>query len=280
MIVSPHPPCPFVQCLHSDKDAINQKSRCCSISSDFDPLANNHSNMPMPPGPPKSHPPRSSADAERMSEKYWGEILERTLSSTSLHALQQSFSGGVGGGSYCRTPLAHHNNRFNHSPSVLTNQTSVLSLNHIARDIGYDPFRSDHLHHPHHYNLRHSFMLDNGDARAGSGSGCRKTESDAEDGEEDEEDDDEEGEEEEDEVNAVDLGGDEETSNSDSVQDELIRTEHQQQQQQHRHNGPRVSFISSSETRLNDFSLHDKNCAKAKAAFNAQIQSVKGLPGM
>nr|XP_023018726.1 uncharacterized protein LOC111507612 [Leptinotarsa decemlineata] len=31
-------------------------------------------------------------DFEGLSEKYWGEILERTLSSTSLHALQRAYS--------------------------------------------------------------------------------------------------------------------------------------------------------------------------------------------
>lgn len=81
-----------------------------------------------------------------------------------------------------------------------------------------------------------------------------------------EEEDDGEEEEEEDERGNEDL---EETSNSDSVQEE----------REGGGNGPRVSFISNSETRLNDFAVHDKNCAKAKP-LNAQIQSVKGLPGM
>ncbi|CAH0553002.1 unnamed protein product [Brassicogethes aeneus] len=31
-------------------------------------------------------------ELEGLSEKYWGEILERTLSSSSLHALQRAFS--------------------------------------------------------------------------------------------------------------------------------------------------------------------------------------------
>lgn len=86
------------------------------------------------------------------------------------------------------------------------------------------------------------------------------------DGSEGEDDDGEEEEEDEDERGNEDL---EETSNSDSVQEE----------REGAGNGPRVSFISNSETRLNDCAVHDKNCAKAKA-FNAQIQSVKGLPGM
>lgn len=43
----------------------------------------------MPPGPPSSKPPRP--DFEGLSEKYWGEILERTVSSNSLHALQRVY---------------------------------------------------------------------------------------------------------------------------------------------------------------------------------------------
>lgn len=207
--------------------------------------------MPMPPAPPKSHHPRPTAsDIERMSEKYWGEILERTLSSTSLHRLQQSFNGPPSQGHTIRTPLvAHHNNRFNHSASLLSGHTSILSLNHIARDNGFDSFRNS--------DLRHSCLDDMGHHR------LRATEAtpEAEDGDEVDEEDEEDGEEEGDEEDV-----EAETSNSDSVQEE-------------RPNGPRVSFLSNSETRLNDFTIHDKNCAKAKA-LNAQIQSIKGLPAM
>ncbi|KAK9680494.1 hypothetical protein QE152_g39042 [Popillia japonica] len=40
------------------------------------------------PGPPIRH--QQGCDFEGLSEKYWGEILERTLSSNSLQALQRS----------------------------------------------------------------------------------------------------------------------------------------------------------------------------------------------
>lgn len=47
----------------------------------------------MVPGPPQSQPPSSIAqlqcDYDTLSEKYWGEILERTVSSNSLQTLQQ-----------------------------------------------------------------------------------------------------------------------------------------------------------------------------------------------
>ncbi|XP_055705323.1 trace amine-associated receptor 1 [Phlebotomus papatasi] len=70
-------------CCSSD-DPTTRKSRCCSVSSECDPIS-----LPVPPGPPKSQPPRP--DIEGLSEKYWGEILERTVSSTSLHALQRAY---------------------------------------------------------------------------------------------------------------------------------------------------------------------------------------------
>lgn len=43
----------------------------------------------MPPGPPASRPPQTDLDG--LSEKYWGDILERTVSSNSLHALQRIY---------------------------------------------------------------------------------------------------------------------------------------------------------------------------------------------
>lgn len=47
----------------------------------------------MPPGPPTSRPPETliqhHTDYDTLSEKYWGEILERTVSSSSLQTLQQ-----------------------------------------------------------------------------------------------------------------------------------------------------------------------------------------------
>ena len=151
--------------------------------------------------------------------------------------------------------MPHHGNRFHHSPSMLTNQTSVLSLNQISRDHGFDPFRGSTFHVNHHH--RHSYVA-NGELR----NGAKGLE-----GSEDDDDMDEEEEEEEEGNETVE--DPEETSTSDSTQEDRGTGG----------NGPRVSFISTSETRLNDISYHDKNCAKAKA-LNAQIQSVKGLPSI
>lgn len=77
-------------------DPIEQKSRCCSISFECDHMM---TALPLPPGPPSTTRQTSQAtsttttrpDIEGLSEKYWGEILERTLSSNSLHALQKAY---------------------------------------------------------------------------------------------------------------------------------------------------------------------------------------------
>ncbi|GAB0100943.1 trace amine-associated receptor 1 [Sergentomyia squamirostris] len=96
----------------SRDDSMSRKSRCCSVSSECDPIS-----VPVPPAPPKSHPPRP--DCEGLSEKYWGEILERTVSSTSLHALQRAY----GVPPAASQKLAHH----------MSN--SIVSLNIIKPDI-------------------------------------------------------------------------------------------------------------------------------------------------
>ncbi|XP_055856353.1 beta-3 adrenergic receptor isoform X2 [Episyrphus balteatus] len=103
------------------EDTPDHKSPCCHMNSECDITT-----LPMPPEPPTSRPPHSGAsgggggritphlhtyslrshhhhyapqhagmqrpDIEGLSEKYWGEILERTVSSGSLHAMQKSFS--------------------------------------------------------------------------------------------------------------------------------------------------------------------------------------------
>ncbi|CAG9823838.1 unnamed protein product [Phaedon cochleariae] len=51
---------------------------CCSNIIP-DPMVTCHNHAP-------------GCDLEGLSEKYWGEILERTLSSNSLHALQRAYS--------------------------------------------------------------------------------------------------------------------------------------------------------------------------------------------
>ncbi|CAD7089337.1 unnamed protein product [Hermetia illucens] len=70
----------------------DHKSHCCNIISECDQLS-----LPLPPGPPsvrRSDQHQTTVirpDIEGLSEKYWGEILERTVSSNSLHALQKTY---------------------------------------------------------------------------------------------------------------------------------------------------------------------------------------------
>lgn len=85
----------YLQLCNCDESP-EHKSHCCSIGTpEYDVTS-----LPMPPEPPLSRPPDGQKtcnfisirpDIEGMSEKYWGEILERTVSSGSLHALQRSF---------------------------------------------------------------------------------------------------------------------------------------------------------------------------------------------
>lgn len=49
--------------------------------------------LPMPPDPPRlsSSLLKLQADYDTLSEKYWGEILERTVSSSSLQTLKRAY---------------------------------------------------------------------------------------------------------------------------------------------------------------------------------------------
>lgn len=97
-----------MQCCFGDDTSSEQKSRCCSVSSDCDP-----NSLPMPPGPPTSRPPRP--DFETLSEKYWGEILERTVSSSSLQALQRTYG--------------QHHPHHPHQTELSVHKANVLELN-------------------------------------------------------------------------------------------------------------------------------------------------------
>lgn len=78
------------QCCFREQSSSEHKLQCCSVSSECD--ANP---VPLPPPPAsrpisKAMPPHT--DFDTLSEKYWGEILERTVSSSSLQTLQRSCS--------------------------------------------------------------------------------------------------------------------------------------------------------------------------------------------
>lgn len=80
------------QCFRRKRSKANDfKSHCCSMSLECD------HEIPLPPLPKMNARPSTITgnthgttltDFDGLSEKYWGEILERTFSSNSLHALQ------------------------------------------------------------------------------------------------------------------------------------------------------------------------------------------------
>lgn len=96
----------------------------------------------MPPGPPSSRPPSlPRPDFETLSEKYWGEILERTVSSSSLQALQRA---------YGHSPHVHQTEMNLHKSSILELNNGIG-----GGDIGIDGtvIGSTHNHHHHMANL-------------------------------------------------------------------------------------------------------------------------------
>lgn len=81
------------QCT-SSQTSLEEK---CSISLEYD---HHMTTLPLPPGPPPAticrsanHTPRP--DIECTSERYWGDILERTFSSCSINALPRSNSSSA-----------------------------------------------------------------------------------------------------------------------------------------------------------------------------------------
>lgn len=79
-------------------DGKHHHSCTMSIECDHD--------IPLPPLPKMVAPSISgnTTDYDGLSEKYWGEILERTFSSNSLHAMQQQ-----------QQQQQHHQNHYQHN---------------------------------------------------------------------------------------------------------------------------------------------------------------------
>lgn len=121
-----------MKCCFNDETSSDEKSRCCSISSECDPIA-----LPVPPGPPSSRPPSvPRSDYETLSEKYWGEILERTVSSSSLQALQRAFG---------HSPHVHQ-------PDMNLHKSSIFELNNsvdVGGAITGSIIGASHIHHHH-----------------------------------------------------------------------------------------------------------------------------------
>lgn len=76
-------------------------------------------------------------DFDRQSEKYWGDILERTLSSNSLHALQRAYGAQSNrhlNGIHFTSSIDHHRNNSN----LLNNNTySDINLNKSETNLYY-----------------------------------------------------------------------------------------------------------------------------------------------
>ncbi|XP_055312764.1 5-hydroxytryptamine receptor 1D [Sitodiplosis mosellana] len=72
-------------CLRGDTTS-EQKLRCCSVSSE----CNLNGLAPAGPSRPVSSLIPPQTDYDTLSEKYWGEILERTVSSSSLQTLRSA----------------------------------------------------------------------------------------------------------------------------------------------------------------------------------------------
>lgn len=80
--------------------------------------------MPAPPGPPVSSSPQTDLDG--LSEKYWGDILERTVSSNSLHHLHHIYGQSPTLHTRNSAPPDDDNYTYFQHPSNRLNGTSCL----------------------------------------------------------------------------------------------------------------------------------------------------------
>lgn len=78
--------------------------------------------LPLPPKPPC----RMRPDIEGLAEKYWGEILERTVSSNSLHVLQRTYGD---------TNANHH--RLFHDGTTSSDIDSISGKINDTNHLGY-----------------------------------------------------------------------------------------------------------------------------------------------
>lgn len=123
------------------------KSGCCSVSSDYA----DHSTMPHPTAvncPSPQTRPALTDLSDSQSEKYWGVILERTVSSNNLHALQRI---------YGQSPHRQPNGQLQNNQQPTQQQQQQLPLHH-------------HHHQHQHNNLGGSFTDMNGSSNCPIGS--------------------------------------------------------------------------------------------------------------
>ena len=99
-------------------ECLDEKYCCSSISIECDHMTTTLSMPAVSSCHSSSHHQRPDIEC---SEKYWGEILERTLSSNSIHALQRTYGHN--------TPRQHynHHNYHNHSNSNV-NSGDIFSI--------------------------------------------------------------------------------------------------------------------------------------------------------
>lgn len=120
----------YLQCFRRKRSKANDfKSHCCSMSLECD------HEIPLPPLPKMSANRPSTitgnthgttlSDFDGLSEKYWGEILERTFSSNSLHALQHNHQ---------HNHHAMHNNKHHFSNNTAF---SDINLNRSETNLYY-----------------------------------------------------------------------------------------------------------------------------------------------
>lgn len=129
----------FCQKLSPDLTIKSSSQQCCSNSSlssgrscpgsgSVGPSSTGNSNT-IPPLPPSAC---RAENHEGFNEKYWGEILERTLSSNSLQALQKAYGNtSSGNGSGCNNQSSNH----------IHNHHIMIPTQH----------QHQHQHHSHHH---------------------------------------------------------------------------------------------------------------------------------
>uniref|UniRef100_A0A336LJ54 CSON005263 protein n=1 Tax=Culicoides sonorensis TaxID=179676 RepID=A0A336LJ54_CULSO len=114
------------KCLYTDT---NNHIKC--YNDDFE--CDNMIALPLPPKPPN----RLRSDIEGLSEKYWGEILERAVSSNSLHALQRTYGD------------SHSNHRLFHDCTTTSSDIDSISgkiddSNHLGYLSSSEPRLCEH----------------------------------------------------------------------------------------------------------------------------------------
>lgn len=129
------------QCLYSET---SDHQKCYNTNFGCD----NMIALPLPPKPPS----RMRSDIEGLAEKYWGEILERTVSSNSLHALQRTYGD------------SNTNHRLFHDGTTSSDIDSISGKINETNHLGYlscsEPRLCEHDLHDFHCAKNRAFFGD------------------------------------------------------------------------------------------------------------------------